>query len=182
VAALEPGRYAGRAHGGDRRRARIRAAAGPGHVGANHDYIHAVEASPHPERALPSAERLKTLVHMPAHIYMRTGDYEAAARANAEAARVDEAYIKADGVQGIYPLIYYNHNLDFLSAAASMAGRYADVKRASQRAAANAARAVKDMPMAEFLVARPLSETVRDRRERSMTCALGWQITRERFA
>jgi tetratricopeptide (TPR) repeat protein len=147
----------------------------PNHVGANHYYIHAVEASPHPERALPSAERLKTLVpnaghlvHMPAHIYMRTGDYEAAARANAEAARVDEAYIKANRVQGIYPLMYYNHNLDFLSAAASMAGRYEEAKRASQRAAANAAASVKDMPMAEFLLCRPLLVDVRFQRWREV--------------
>ena len=57
----------------------------PNHPGANHYYIHAVEASPHPERALPSAARLETLVpaaghlvHMPAHIYIRTGSYLAA--------------------------------------------------------------------------------------------------------
>src|SRR6184192_3944202 len=88
----------------------------PNHLGANHYYIHAVEASPHPERALPSAARLPKLVpnaghlvHMPAHIYMRTGDYEASAHANAEAARVDEAYIKANDVHGVYPLMYYNH-------------------------------------------------------------------------
>lgn len=58
----------------------------PKHVGANHYYIHALEASPHPERALPSARRLETLVpaaghlvHMPSHIYIRTGNYDAAA-------------------------------------------------------------------------------------------------------
>src|SRR6184192_517469 len=125
----------------------------PNHLGANHYYIHAVEASPHPERALPSAERLPKLVpnaghlvHMPAHVYMRTGDYKASARANAEAARVDEAYIKANDVRGVYPIMYYNHNLDFLAAAASMAGRYREAKRASEQAAANAAPAVKDMP------------------------------------
>jgi len=57
----------------------------PNHAGANHLYIHALEASPHAERALPSAKRLETmvpnvghLVHMPAHIYIRTGDYAAA--------------------------------------------------------------------------------------------------------
>jgi tetratricopeptide (TPR) repeat protein len=143
----------------------------PSHIGANHYYIHAVEASPHPERALPSAERLPKLVpnaghlvHMPAHIYMRTGDYEASAHANAEAARVDEAYIKANDVHGVYPLMYYNHNLDFLSAAASMAGRYGAAKRASEQAAANAAPAVKDMPMAEFLVPRPLLVDLRFQR------------------
>ena len=143
----------------------------PTHIGANHYYIHAMEASPHPERALPSAERLAKLVpnaghlvHMPAHIYMRTGNYEASARANAEAARVDEAYIKANDVRGVYPIMYYNHNLDFLSAAASMAGRYGDAKRASEQAAANAAHVVKDMPMAEFLVPRPLLVDVRFQR------------------
>src|SRR5262249_30188580 len=73
----------------------------PNHVGANHYYIHAVEASNNPERALPSAERLKTLVpaaghlvHMPAHIYMRTGNYEAAADANVQGALADRVYIK----------------------------------------------------------------------------------------
>ena len=54
----------------------------PNHLGANHYYIHATEASPHPEWALASARRLETLspaaghlVHMPAHTYMRLGDY-----------------------------------------------------------------------------------------------------------
>src|SRR4030095_2910383 len=61
------------------------------HVGANHYYIHAVEASKTPERALQSAKRLDTLVpaaghlvHMPAHIYMRTGDYLSAVSSNAK--------------------------------------------------------------------------------------------------
>src|SRR5215469_9962602 len=61
----------------------------PNHLGANHYYIHATEASPHPERALASAKRLETLapgaghlLHMPAHTYMRVGDYSAAAHSN----------------------------------------------------------------------------------------------------
>src|SRR5258706_16472700 len=94
----------------------------PRHVGANHYYIHATEQSPHPERALASARRLETLVpgaghlvHMPAHIYMRTGDYAAASKSNAAAAAVDEAYIKSRDVKGVYPLMYYSHNLHFLA-------------------------------------------------------------------
>src|SRR3972149_1064764 len=86
----------------------------PNHIGANHYYIHSVEASPHPEIALPSAERLKTLVpaaghlvHMPAHIYMRTGDYEAAVQANKAGAEADQAYIKSRGGEGIYPIMYH---------------------------------------------------------------------------
>jgi len=85
----------------------------PNHLGAIHYYIHAVEASPTPERALAGANRLATLapgaghiVHMPAHVYIRTGDYEAAVKTNEKAAEVDRAYIKATGVQGIYPMMY----------------------------------------------------------------------------
>jgi tetratricopeptide (TPR) repeat protein len=110
----------------------------PDHMGANHYYIHAVEASPQPARALPSAQRLGRLapkvghlVHMPAHIYMRTGDYEAAAQANIDAAEADKRYLEAGGVQGIY-LSYYAHNLHFLSAAYSMQGRYAESLKAAE--------------------------------------------------
>src|SRR5262249_31799710 len=91
----------------------------PNHIGANHYYIHAVEASKSPQRALESARRLETLVpaaghlvHMPAHIYMRTGDYGSAAASNAKAAAVDRTYIRSEKVSGVYPLMYYNHNLD----------------------------------------------------------------------
>src|SRR5207302_3212036 len=80
----------------------------PNHLGAVHYYIHAVEASPSPERALAGANRLAALppyaghiVHMPAHVYIRTGDYDAAVKTNVAAAGTDEAYINASGVQGI---------------------------------------------------------------------------------
>lgn len=112
----------------------------PDHLGANHYYIHAVEASPHPEWALPSAQRLKVLapaaghlVHMPAHIDIRTGYYEAAARSNAYAAEADRQYFKATGEQGMYPIMYYSHNLHFLAVANSMQGRYEDAKRAADQ-------------------------------------------------
>lgn len=78
------------------------------HVGANHYYIHAVEASGSPGRALASAKRLESLVpaaghlvHMPAHIYMRTGDYNTAVTSNARAADVDRKYIKRTGADGV---------------------------------------------------------------------------------
>src|SRR5258708_17432734 len=96
----------------------------PNHPGAIHYYIHTVEASPNPERALVYAPKLGKLmpaaghlVHMPAHVYERTGDYAAAAQSNVDAAAADEAYIKASGAQGIYPLMYYSHNLHFLAIA-----------------------------------------------------------------
>lgn len=111
----------------------------PKHLGANHYYIHAVEASPHPERALASAKRLETLapraghlLHMPAHIYLRTGDYIGAARSNAAAADVDRAYIKNHG-EGMYSDLYYHHNLHFLAIAYSMAGRFQDAKHAADQ-------------------------------------------------
>jgi tetratricopeptide (TPR) repeat protein len=116
----------------------------PDHIGANHYYIHAVEASLHPEWALPSAQRLKTLapaaghlVHMPAHIDIRSGNYEAAARSNAYAAEADREYFKTTGQTGMYPMMYYSHNLHFLAVAHAMQGRYHDSKRAADQLAAH---------------------------------------------
>ena len=134
----------------------------PNHPGAIHYYIHAVEASPHPERALAYAPKLPQLmpmaghlVHMPAHIYERVGDYPAAARSNAEAAAADEAYFKATGVQGIYSM-YYAHNLDFLAVANSMQGRYRDALDASNKLVDFTRPMVKDMPMIEPMLAKSL--------------------------
>ena len=108
----------------------------PNHLGAIHYYIHAVEASNNPDRALSAADRLAALapgaghiVHMPAHIYIRTGDYEAAVQTNQKAAEVDRAYIKQTSVQGIYPMMYYSHNLHFVAICGAMNGRYADARK-----------------------------------------------------
>ncbi len=70
---------------------------------------------------------------MPAHIDIRTGYYEAAARSNAYAAEADRQYFKATGEQGMYPIIYYSHNLHFLAVASSMQGRYQEAKRAADQ-------------------------------------------------
>lgn len=136
----------------------------PNHPGAIHYYIHAIEASPNPERALAYAPKLGNLmpaaghlVHMPAHIYARTGDYENAALSNLHAAAADEAYIKAVGLKGIYPLMYYSHNLHFLAIAYSMEGRFADAARATKQLAANVSPHLKEMPMLEgFMTVTPL--------------------------
>ena len=126
------------------------------HIGANHYYIHAVEASRAPDRALASAKRLETLVpaaghlvHMPAHIYMRTGNYEGAVTSNATAAQVDRDYIKATGAGGFYPSMYYNHNLDFLASAAMMSGQFKEAKQAADMVVANATPMIAQMPMLE---------------------------------
>lgn len=116
----------------------------PDHPGANHYYVHALEASPHPERALTEAARLPKLmpgaghiVHMPAHIYMRTGQYDLAVKANEAAIQVDRAYLAQAHPQGMYATMYVAHNFQFLWAAASMEGNW---KKASQAADALAAR------------------------------------------
>jgi tetratricopeptide (TPR) repeat protein len=126
----------------------------PNHIGANHYYIHAVEASQNPERGLASAYRLKTLapaaghlVHMPAHIHMRIGDYETAAAANAQGADADRAYIKVAGAQGFYPMMYYNHNVHFFAIARAFEGNYADAKKAADELVAFAMPMVKEMAM-----------------------------------
>ena len=133
------------------------------HVGANHYYIHAVEASKTPERALQSAKRLETLVpaaghlvHMPAHIYMRTGDYLSAVSSNAKAAEVDRAYIAANKPAGIYPAMYYNHNLDFLASAAMMAGQFATAKKSADELVTNVTPALAEMAMLEPFAAKTL--------------------------
>lgn len=97
---------------------------------ANHLYLHATESAADIEKALPSAERLKTLVpgaghlvHMPSHIYINTGDYHAASIANEEAVKVDSMYIAQCNVQGVYAQMYYPHNWHFLSATAALEGR-----------------------------------------------------------
>jgi tetratricopeptide (TPR) repeat protein len=102
----------------------------PNHPGANHYYIHAVEASQDPGRAVPSAERLAQLVpgaghlvHMPAHIFWRVGRYHEAAVANEHAIHADEIYMPDRRISGWYPLAYYPHNIHFLFAAAAMEGR-----------------------------------------------------------
>ncbi len=133
------------------------------HIGANHYYIHAVEASKTPDRALPSARRLDTLVpaaghlvHMPAHIYMRTGNYEGAVTANAKAADVDREYIEATGAGGVYPLMYYNHNLDFLASAAMMSGQFSKASSSADALVANVLPAVSEMAMIEPFGAKKL--------------------------
>jgi tetratricopeptide (TPR) repeat protein len=143
----------------------------PSHPGANHYYIHAIEASPEPEKALPSAARLETLVpsaghlvHMPSHIYMRTGSYLAAEKSNAMAADVDRQYIRATGAQGMYPMMYYTHNVHFESAAAAMAGRYAVAKQAADVLFAVVLPGVGDMAMLEGFLLQPTFVALRFQR------------------
>ncbi|HEY3973730.1 MAG TPA: hypothetical protein VGM18_12045 [Candidatus Sulfotelmatobacter sp.] len=140
----------------------------PNHLGAIHYYIHTVEASNNPERALAGANKLAALapgaghiVHMPAHVYIRTGDYDAAVKTNEQAAEVDRAYIKATGAQGIYPMMYYSHNLHFVAMCGAMNGRYSEARQNADLLAANVGPYVKDMPPLEGFMTIPMAVEVR---------------------
>ena len=98
----------------------------PDHPGATHFYIHTVEASPRPELAAAAADVLRDripgvghLLHMPSHIDIRTGKYDAAVRANERAIAVDSTW--AD--QGGFLALYRAHNYHFLAYAAMFDGR-----------------------------------------------------------
>jgi len=110
------------------------------HPGACHYYIHAVESSPTPARALPCARHLEGampgaghLVHMPGHVYLRLGMYADAERVNVHAAHSDEAFIEGQPEPGFYTMAYYPHNLHFLWAAAAFDGREAAADSAMAR-------------------------------------------------
>lgn len=123
----------------------------PNHPGANHFYIHAIEASPWPEKGLEAAERLKALVpgsghlvHMPSHILIRTGKYAEAVSANERAILADEAYFSKAPAPEFYN-VYFLHNIHFLAYAAMMEGRY--------QTAIDAARKIEKQIPKEFLKA-----------------------------
>ncbi|WP_284619401.1 tetratricopeptide repeat protein [Aquabacterium humicola] len=101
----------------------------PVHPGAIHLYIHAVEASTQPEKALAPARRLEALspgaghmVHMPAHIYFRLGMYKESLQSNQRAVRVDERYFRTSPSDPLYKSAYYPHNLHFVMVSSQMGG------------------------------------------------------------
>jgi tetratricopeptide (TPR) repeat protein len=119
--------------------------ADPKHPGANHLYIHAVESSPFPEKGIPSADTLRTLVpgsshlvHMSGHIYVQVGRWPLAAEANVSAIEADRRYRERVPRKGFYRL-YMMHNNQFLSFVAMMQGR-------SELAIAQARRMIADIP------------------------------------
>lgn len=111
----------------------------PRHPGANHFYIHAIEASPWPERGVASADRLTRmvpgsghLVHMPSHIFIRVGRYREAVECNQRAIAADEKYFAQAPPPDFYSL-YFMHNMHFLAYAAMMEGRYQMALDAARR-------------------------------------------------
>ena len=130
----------------------------PDHIGAIHLYIHTVEASNDPGRAEAAADRLRKidpeaghLMHMPTHIYLRVGRYAEGARENARAIEVDREYIDRWKVEGVYPMMYANHNIHMRLAALCFQGRSADaIETARQLAAAAPAEMVREMQPLEL--------------------------------
>jgi tetratricopeptide (TPR) repeat protein len=140
----------------------------PSHPGANHYYIHCVEASPHPEKALAAADRVGAmmpgaghLVHMPSHIYQRVGRYNDSAEANRKAIVADKKYTGTIGDPGYYAM-YVAHNFQFLWAAALMAGRGDEsVNAARDMLKLVPAEMWKQMPEVSFSIADPALALVR---------------------
>lgn len=115
----------------------------PDHTGLNHLYIHLVEASNAPEKALASAERLASLapsaghlVHMPAHIFVRVGRYADSAATNAAALKADDSYLTQCRMQGLYPAMYHPHNWHFLVVSDMMLGDAQGALEAARRMSA----------------------------------------------
>jgi tetratricopeptide (TPR) repeat protein len=114
------------------------------HPQAAHLYIHLMENGPDPKRAEAAADRLASplapaaghLVHMPAHIYYRLGRWQDSMRVNIDAARADEAWIKASGDRGLVRYGYYPHNVHFIVASAQMAGDMGTAMREARRLSA----------------------------------------------
>ncbi len=108
----------------------------PRHPGANHYYVHAIEASPHPEKAVTAAETLRGMMpaaghleHMPAHIMQRVGRYEDASEANRRGAEADRKYLSVTRPLDYYGM-YVGHNYQFLAYSAAMEGRKAETLEA----------------------------------------------------
>lgn len=125
----------------------------PKHPGAHHFYIHALETSATPEKALASAKLLDTLVqgaghllHMPSHIYIHTGDYHLGTLSNLRAVEADSVYTTACHAQGVYPLAYYPHNYHFLAATATLEGHSELAWMAAEKLQQHTATDIMDQP------------------------------------
>jgi tetratricopeptide (TPR) repeat protein len=141
--------------------------AAPNHAGACHFYVHTVEASLQPERALPCAERLPRLmpgaghiVHMPAHVYLRVGRYADAARANIAAVEADRRYVSSSAKSGdFYPTFYPAHNEHFLWMTYVLSGQRAKAERSARALtqSVSVADAKANASLEAFLAVAPLT-------------------------
>ncbi len=140
----------------------------PQHPGANHYYIHAVEASKTPGRAEAAADRLVSLVpgsghlvHMPTHIYWRIGRYADAVRLNQRAVGIDETTFSYCGSAGFYGAAYYPHNIHFVQAAASAEGNSSIALMAARKLAADVEPKLAEFPFVEEYMTMPIVTLLR---------------------
>ena len=135
----------------------------PNHPGACHLYIHAVEASTTPARAVPCADRLAKLmpgaghlVHMPSHIYMRTGRYDLVAAHNHDAVGQDETFIQDRKPAGFYKYTYYPHNYHMMYAGLMFLGRGQETIAAARKIVeVLPAEVTKQVPPLEYFFPTP---------------------------
>ena len=141
----------------------------PMHMGALHYYVHAIEASPHPEKGIAAAERIRGIApaaghleHMPAHIFHRVGRYEDSALANRKGAAADIAYLAMTTPIDYYPTMYASHNYQFLAYSTAAEGREAETLDAVRRSRASVTDALlREMPGADWYVAESYAANVR---------------------
>ena len=126
----------------------------PKHPGAHNFKIHMLEASLHPDGALESAKIFDEglvpgaghLIHMPSHVYIRTGDYHKGTLANLRAVVVDNNYVAACNAQGAYPIAYFPHNYHFLAATAALEGNSSLALNASYNVAKHSSTTLMKEP------------------------------------
>ena len=136
----------------------------PDHPGANHLYIHAVEAGPNPGLGVAAADRLGSLcpgaghlVHMPSHIYLRVGRYRDANEANVAAIAADKSYLEQCHAQGFYPAAYVSHNVHFMWYTRMMEGQSKLAIEAAKEVGKHLTpEAIRDFPELHGLLAVPL--------------------------
>jgi tetratricopeptide (TPR) repeat protein len=141
----------------------------PDHPGAIHLYIHAVEASEHPEKAAPHAARLAELmpgaghlVHMPSHIWYRLGRWRESLDANLRAASADEALLGGGGASLLYSEGYYAHNVHFVMVSALMGGDGRTAVDAAQKLAGIVSdRTKREVPWTQPIAAAPYNAHAR---------------------
>lgn len=135
----------------------------PEHPAALHMYIHLIEPTTTPERAERAADTLMTLmpdaghmVHMSSHIFQRVGRYADAVKSNQLAVAADEHYIDHSHTHGLYPMVYYPHNIHFLWFSATASGQSALALESARKTASMVDDALlQEMPITALFRVTP---------------------------
>ena len=129
----------------------------PHHVGAQHYLVHAVEASPDPDRARVAAETMQVdapgqphLVHAASHIYARDGDWAAGMVSGEDAERQDAIYLQRNGTNNLYTIAHGSHNIHFQASVMSMGGRHLDAVANAHKLRLRVGRFLDDLRGLEY--------------------------------